>query len=56
VGAVSAAGLLTAGSAWRLTGLRAAGRALVSAVTGPDSDDRTLAGILLTRRAIDPFR
>lgn len=49
MGAVSAAGLLTAGSAWRLTGLGAAGRALISAVTGPDPDDRTLAGILLTR-------
>jgi len=49
VGTLSAARLLTAGSAWRLTGLAAAGRALLAAVTGPDPDDRVLAGILLTR-------
>ena len=49
MGAVSAARLLTAGSAWRLTGLGVAGRALVAAATGPDPGDRTLAGILLTR-------
>jgi len=47
--ALSGARLLTAGSAWRLTGLRATGRALVSAITGSDPDDRVLAGILLTR-------
>jgi hypothetical protein len=47
--ALSAARLLTAGSAWRLTGLTPAGRALVSAVAGPAADDRALAGILLTR-------
>ncbi len=46
---MSATKLLTAGSAWRVAGLGAAGRALVSAVTGPDPDDRVLAGILLTR-------
>ncbi len=49
MGALSAARLLTAGSAWRLTGLGATGRALVSAVTGSDPDDRALAGIMLTR-------
>lgn len=49
MGAASAARLLTVGSAWRVAGLGAAGRSLVSAVTGPEPDDRVLAGILLTR-------
>lgn len=49
VSAASAARWLAAGATWRLTGLNSAGRALVSAVSGPDPDGRALAGILLTR-------
>ncbi len=47
--ALTAARLLAAGAAWRVTGMGAPGRALVSAVTGPRADERELAGILLTR-------
>jgi hypothetical protein len=47
--ALTAARLLAVGSAWRLTGLDTAGRALVAAVTGSDPDGQVLAGILLTR-------
>jgi|SRR5450755_1128600 len=47
--AMSGARLLAAGSAWRLTGLGPAGRALVSAVTSDNTNDRILAAILLTR-------
>jgi hypothetical protein len=47
--ALSAARLLCAGAAWRLTGVGATGRALVAAVADPRSDDRELAGILLVR-------
>jgi hypothetical protein len=49
MGALSAARLLAAGSVWRVTTVGAAGRALISAVSSPDPDDRALAGILLTR-------
>ena len=47
--AASSAKLLAAGSAWRLTGLAAAGRTLVSAVEHGAEDERTLAGILLVQ-------
>lgn len=49
MGAASAVKLFAAGSAWRLAGVSAAGRVLVSAVTGLDPDDRVLGGILLAR-------
>lgn len=47
--ALSAARLLAAGTAWRLTGLDATGRSLLSAATGPRPNDRELAGMLLTQ-------
>lgn len=47
--ALSAARLLTVGIAWRVTGAASAGRALVSALSRADPDDRAVAGMLLTR-------
>jgi hypothetical protein len=49
MGAAASAKLLAAGSAWRLTGLDAAGRSLVSALAGGAENEQTLAGILLVR-------
>jgi hypothetical protein len=49
MGAVASAKLLAAGSAWRLTGLDAAGRSLVAALAGGAENEQTLAGILLVR-------
>jgi hypothetical protein len=49
MGAASSARLLAVGSAWRLTGLDAAGRTLVGAVSRGGESERALAGILLTR-------
>lgn len=47
--ALSAARLLATGATWRATGTRAAGRALVRGAATGGTDDRVLAGILLTR-------
>jgi hypothetical protein len=49
---VSTAGtarLLAAGAAWRFTGAAPAGRALVGGLVEGDEDERTVAGIALTR-------
>ena len=44
-----AARLLAAGAAWRLTGVAPAGRALVGGLVEGDENERTVAGISLTR-------
>jgi len=44
-----AARLLVVGVAWRLAGAAPAGRALVDALADGDEDERTVAGIQLTR-------
>jgi radical SAM superfamily enzyme with C-terminal helix-hairpin-helix motif len=49
MGAGSSAKLLAAGSTWRLTGLDAAGRSLVSAIVDGGEDEQTLAGIMLVK-------
>jgi len=49
MGVASSARLLAAGSAWRLTGLDAAGRTLIGAVGHGDENDQTIAGIFLVK-------
>jgi hypothetical protein len=49
MGAVTSARVLAAGATWRLTGLAAAGDALLTAATTGDETDRTLAGMLLVK-------
>jgi hypothetical protein len=49
VGAAASAKLLAVGAAWRLTGVSAAGAALVAAVTTGGETERTLAGMLLVK-------
>lgn len=44
-----AAKLLAAGAAWRFTGAAPAGRALVGGLVEGDENERTVAGISLTR-------
>ena len=47
--AVRTAGLVAAGAAWRYTGAPPAGRTLVGGLTNGDENERTVAGIMLTR-------
>jgi hypothetical protein len=49
VGAAASARLLAVGATWRLTGLRASGDALVSAVRTGGESERMLAGMLLVQ-------
>jgi hypothetical protein len=49
VSTAGAARLLAAGAAWRLTGVGPAGRALVGGLVEGDENERTVAGISLTR-------
>ena len=49
MGVASSARLLAAGSAWRVTGLDAAGRSLISAASHGDENDQTIAGIFLVK-------
>lgn len=49
MGAASSAKVLAAGATWRLTGLRAAGGALVDAVRDGDESARTIAAIELVK-------
>jgi hypothetical protein len=49
VGAAASARLLAIGVAWRLSGLRASGDALVTAVRTGGESERTLAGMLLVQ-------
>lgn len=49
MGAAASAKLLAIGAAWRLTGVSAAGDALVTAVTAGGETERTLAGMLLVQ-------
>ena len=44
-----AAGLFAVNAAWRATGLRSAGRALVRALGSDDENVRTIAGMFLTQ-------
>jgi radical SAM superfamily enzyme with C-terminal helix-hairpin-helix motif len=49
VGAAASARLLAIGATWRLTGVHAAGQALVTAVADDRETERTLAGMLLVQ-------
>jgi hypothetical protein len=49
MGVAASAGVLAAGATWRLAGVPAAGRALVTAATTGRENERTLAGMLLVR-------
>ena len=49
MGAVTSARVLAAGATWRLTGLAAAGDALLTAAATGDETERTLAGMLLIK-------
>jgi radical SAM superfamily enzyme with C-terminal helix-hairpin-helix motif len=49
MGAAASARLLAIGATWRLTGVNAAGRALVTAVAADRETERTLAGMLLVQ-------
>jgi hypothetical protein len=49
VGAAASARLLVIGTSWRLTGVTAAGQALVRAAAGDAETERTLAGMLLVQ-------
>ena len=49
VGSAASARLLVVGATWRLTGVAAAGDALVTAVTTGGETERMLAGMLLVR-------
>ena len=49
MGAAASAKLLAVGAAWRLTGVSAAGHALVTAVQTGGETERTLAGMLLVQ-------
>ena len=47
--AVTSARILATGATWRLTGIAAAGDALLTAATTGDENERTLAGMLLVK-------
>jgi hypothetical protein len=47
--AARTARLFAAGAAWRFTGAAPAGRTLIAGLTEGDEDERTMAGIMLTR-------
>lgn len=47
--AMTSARILAAGATWRLTGIAAAGDALLTAVTTGNDTERTLAGMLLVK-------
>jgi len=49
MGARTSARILAVGVTWRLTGITAAGDALLTAVTTGSETDRTLAGMLLVK-------
>jgi hypothetical protein len=49
MGAARSARILAVGATWRLTGIAAAGDALVTAVTTGSESDRALAGMLLVK-------
>lgn len=49
MGAAASAKLIAIGAAWRLTGVSAAGDALITAVTTGGENERTLAGMLLVQ-------
>lgn len=49
MGAVTSARILAAGATWRLTGIAAAGDALLTATTAGSETERTLAGMLLVK-------
>jgi hypothetical protein len=49
MGAAASVGVLAAGATWRLAGVPAAGRALVTAATTGGENERTMAGMLLVR-------
>ncbi|MGI8815805.1 MAG: hypothetical protein ACR2G2_11185 [Pseudonocardia sp.] len=49
MGTAESAKLLAVGATWRLTGIGAAGRALLAAVTSGGETERTLAAILLVK-------
>jgi radical SAM superfamily enzyme with C-terminal helix-hairpin-helix motif len=49
VGTATSAALLAAGATWRLTGVPAAGRALVTAATTGDENDQVLARMMLVK-------
>jgi hypothetical protein len=49
VGTTTSVGLLAVGAAWRLTGVPAAGRALVTAATTGSGNDQILAKMLLVK-------
>lgn len=49
MGALTSARIVAAGATWRLTGIAAAGDALLAAVTTGDETERTLAGMLLVK-------
>ena len=58
MGALASAKLLAVGATWRLTGVPAAGQALLAAVTRGGEAERTLAGILLVKagdRSVAPL-
>ena len=46
---VSSAKVAAASAVWRVTGLEAAGRVLVSSMASGDENEQTLAGMLLVR-------
>lgn len=49
MGVMTSARILAAGATWRLTGIAAAGDALLTAVTTGSETERTLAGMLLVK-------
>ena len=49
MGIAASARLLAFGATWRLTGIAAAGHALLNAVTAGGETERTLAGMLLVK-------
>jgi hypothetical protein len=49
VGTTTSVGLLAVGATWRLTGVPAAGRALVAAATTGSGNDQVLAKMLLVK-------
>lgn len=49
MGTATSVGLLAVGATWRLTGVPAAGRALVTAATTGSGNDRVLAKMLLVK-------
>jgi hypothetical protein len=49
VGTATSVGILAAGATWRLTGVPAAGQALISAATTGNENNRVLAKMLLVK-------